>query len=69
LTNKEHPKDSNSREVNEPNDPNAVKQDKHIANEHIFCYGGGYFGTSFGWHKRAEMRIVPAGWLRAEDDF
>jgi len=37
LTKKERPKDSNDREVNEPNDPNAVKQDKHFANEHIFA--------------------------------
>ncbi len=37
LTKKEHPRDSNDREVNEPNDPNAVKQDKHFANEHIFA--------------------------------
>lgn len=37
LTKKERPKDSNDREVNEPNDPNTVKQDKHFANEHIFA--------------------------------
>jgi outer membrane protein assembly factor BamB len=37
LTKKERPRDSNDREVNEPNDPNAVKQDKHFANEHIFA--------------------------------
>ena len=37
LTKKEHPKDSNDRDVNEPNDPNAIKQDKHLANEHIFA--------------------------------
>jgi len=37
LTKKERPKDSNDHEVNEPNDPNAVKQDKHFANEHIFA--------------------------------
>jgi hypothetical protein len=37
LVKKEHPKDSNSRDINEPNDPNAVKQDRHLANEHIFA--------------------------------
>ena len=37
LTKKERPKDSNDRDVNEPNDPNAIKQDKHLANEHIFA--------------------------------
>jgi hypothetical protein len=37
LTKKERPRDSNDREVNEPNDPNAIKQDKHFANEHIFA--------------------------------
>ena len=37
LTKKERPKDSNDRDANEPNDPNAVKQDKHLANEHIFA--------------------------------
>ncbi len=37
LTKKERTKDGNDREVNEPNDPNAVKQDKHFANEHIFA--------------------------------
>ena len=36
-TKRERPKDSNDRDVNEPNDPNAVKQDKHLANEHIFA--------------------------------
>ncbi|MBE3145079.1 MAG: hypothetical protein IMZ61_14345, partial [Planctomycetes bacterium] len=37
LTKKERPKDSNDRDANEPNDPNAIKQDKHLANEHIFA--------------------------------
>jgi outer membrane protein assembly factor BamB len=37
LTKKERPKDTNDRDVNEPNDPNAVKEDKHLANEHIFA--------------------------------
>lgn len=37
LTKKKHPKDSNDREVNEPNDPNVAKEDRHFANEHIFA--------------------------------
>ena len=37
LTKKERPKDSNDRDVNEPNDSNAVGQDRHFANEHIFA--------------------------------
>ena len=37
LTKKTRPKDVNERDVNEPNDANAVKQDKHLANEHIFA--------------------------------
>jgi hypothetical protein len=37
LTKKTTAKDSNDRDVNEPNDPNAIKQDKHFANEHIFA--------------------------------
>jgi hypothetical protein len=37
LTKKERPKDSNDRDANEPNDSNAVGQDRHFANEHIFA--------------------------------
>jgi len=37
LTKKERPKDSNDRDANEPNDSNAVGQDRHLANEHIFA--------------------------------
>ena len=37
LTGKAHQEDSNNREVNEPNDSNAVRQDRHFANEHIFA--------------------------------
>lgn len=37
LVNKERSKDSNDRDINEPNDSNAVGQDKHLANEHIFA--------------------------------
>jgi outer membrane protein assembly factor BamB len=37
LTKKKLPKDGNDRDANEPNDPNAVTQDKHLANEHIFA--------------------------------
>jgi hypothetical protein len=37
LTKKTLPKDSNNRDTNETIDPNAVGQDKHLANEHIFA--------------------------------
>jgi hypothetical protein len=37
LTRKDRTKDSNDRDSNEPNDPNAVKEDKHLSNEHIFA--------------------------------
>jgi hypothetical protein len=37
LTKKERHRDSNDRDVNEPNDPNTIKQDKHFTNEHIFA--------------------------------
>ncbi len=37
LTEKQRPGDSKNRDPNEPNDSNAVAQDKHLANEHIFA--------------------------------
>jgi hypothetical protein len=37
LTKREHPKGNKGRDANEPNDSNAVGQDRHFANEHIFA--------------------------------
>jgi hypothetical protein len=37
LTKKEQSKAGKGRDANEPNDSNAVEQDKHLANEHIFA--------------------------------
>jgi len=68
LVKKEHPKDSNSRDINEPNDPNAVKQDRHLANEHIFAMAADASGRllvgisgqrcALSWLEGSELKTI-----------